>query len=115
MTSLHIDDGTVGGIVAWFSVIHIPPEDLPLVFAELSRVLGPAGLILLTFQVGNERRHIEQAYGHAVSLDAYRLPPDHIVDLLARAGFVVQARLLRAPEGMEKTEQAYLMVRKSGP
>jgi SAM-dependent methyltransferase len=70
MTALDLTDGVLGGIVAWYSINHTPPDRLPVVFAEFHRVLGPGGHLLLAFQVGDERVHLEQAYGHPVSLDA---------------------------------------------
>jgi SAM-dependent methyltransferase len=113
MTALDLEDGVLGGIVAWYSVIHTPPVELPLVFGEFHRVLAGGGRFLVAFQAGDERVHLEHAYGHAVSLDAYRLPPDQVAELLSRAGLSVQARLLREPEGLEKVPQAYLLARKS--
>ena len=112
MNALDLGDGAVGGIVAWYSIIHTPPELLPVVFAEVHRVLAPGGQLLLAFQVGNERRHIEHGYGHTVALDAYRLSPDSIAELLHRAGLVVHARLLREPDTREKVQQACLLARK---
>jgi SAM-dependent methyltransferase len=109
LAELDLADGVLGGIVAWYSIIHTPPELLPPVFAEFDRVLAPGGQLLLAFQAGDERRHIEHGYGHDVSLDAYRLPPEHIEELVHGAGLVVHARLLREPERWEKTRQAYLM------
>lgn len=82
-------------------------------FGEFHRLLGPGGQLVLAFQVGDERVHVEQAYGHVVSADVYRLPPDHVADLMGRAGFVVHTRLVREQAGaMEKTPQAYLMAHK---
>lgn len=57
------------------------------------------------------RVHLEQAYGHAVSLDAYRLSPETVSELLGQSGLVVQARLLREPDQAEKVQQAYLLAR----
>jgi SAM-dependent methyltransferase len=113
MTALDLADGALAGVVAWYSIIHFPPEALPAVFAELSRVLAPGGRLLLAFQVGDERVHLEQGYGHTVSLDAYRLLPDAIADRLREARFAVTARLVREPDEMEKTPQAYLVAQKS--
>jgi SAM-dependent methyltransferase len=112
LTHLDVADGALGGIVAWYSIIHTPPEDLPRVFAEFHRVLGKNGELLVAFQAGDECVRLEQGYGHAIALDAYRLPPDRIAGLLDAAGFVVYARTLREPSGPEKTRQAYLMARK---
>ncbi|MEQ7009673.1 class I SAM-dependent methyltransferase [Actinopolymorpha sp. B17G11] len=114
LADLDVADGVLGGIVAWYSIIHTPPEDLPRIFAEFHRVLRADGQVLLAFQAGDERVRLEHAYGHAIELDAYRLAPDRIAALLAAAGFVVYARTLREPSGPEKTQQAFLMARKQG-
>lgn len=76
--------------------------------------MARAATCCLPFQVGDERVHLEQAYGHAVALDAYRMAPERVAELLRQAGLVVHARLLRQPEVPEKVEQAYLVVRKLG-
>lgn len=105
MTGLDLADGALGGIVAWYSITHTPPERLPVTFAEFQRVLSPGGQLLLAFQAGDERVHLEQAYAHTVSLDAYRLPPDRITELVTQTGLVVHARLLREPDEPEKTRR----------
>ena len=55
--------GTVGGILAWYSVIHTPPAELTEVFAEFARVLAPGGSLLLGYFVGEPRA----AFAHAVA------------------------------------------------
>lgn len=114
MTALNLADGALGGILAWYSIIHTPPEHLPGVFAEFHRALGPGGYLLLAFQVGDHCVHLEHAYGHTVSLDAYRRSPDRIAELLTHAGFDVVARLVREPDPAEKTPQANIVARKPG-
>jgi SAM-dependent methyltransferase len=113
MTELDLADGSLAGIVAWYSVIHTPPEQLPVVFGEFHRTLAPGGRLLVAFQAGDECVRLEQAYGHEIALDAYRLPPDRVAGLLGRAGLAVHARLLREPGPRERTPQAYLLARKA--
>jgi SAM-dependent methyltransferase len=112
MTNLDLEGNSLGGVLAWYSIIHTPPEQLPVVFGEFYRVLAPGGQLLLGFHVGDERRSMTQAYGHTVSCDSYRLPPDRIAAQLAEAGFDVHTRLLRAGVGREKAPQASLMASK---
>jgi SAM-dependent methyltransferase len=115
MAALDLADGGLAGVVAWYSLIHTPPEELPAVVAELARVLAPGGRLLTGFQVGDERRRITRGYGHDVSFDAYRLQPDFVAELCVAAGLVVDARLVREPHGpFEKTPQACLLARKPG-
>jgi ubiquinone/menaquinone biosynthesis C-methylase UbiE len=112
MAELELPDATLSGVVAWYSIIHTPPERLPQVFAEFARVLRPGGLLQLAFQVGDERRRIESAYGHEVSLDAYRLRPERIAELADAAGFALEVQLVRSPAPGEKTDQAFLLLRR---
>jgi SAM-dependent methyltransferase len=113
MTCLEVADASLGGVLAWYSVIHTPPEQLPGVFAEFCRVLAPDAPLLLGFHAGDERRAMTRAYGHEVRCDSYRFPPDRVAALMADAGFDVHTRLLRAPAGREKAPQAALLARKA--
>jgi SAM-dependent methyltransferase len=116
MLALDLPGGTLGGVLAWYSTIHVPQERLPEAFAEFHRVLAPGGHVLLAFQVGDEPLHLTEALGHAISLEFHRRQPDQVADLLGQAGLVVRARLLREPDDEggfpERTPQAFLMARK---
>jgi SAM-dependent methyltransferase len=109
MTALDLPDDSVAGLVAWYSIIHLPPADLPAVFAEFARVLAPGGRLQLAFQAGAGSVEIEHAYGHDVSATDYRLDPDVVAGLLRSAGFTVLVRQLRGRLGPETTPQAFLL------
>jgi SAM-dependent methyltransferase len=109
MTDLTVADGSLSGLVAWYSIIHLPRGLVPSVFDGFRRALRPGGRVLLAFQVGDECVHLSHGYGHEITLAAYRWRPDRLAELLADAGFIVDARLVRAPAAPEKTEQAYLV------
>jgi SAM-dependent methyltransferase len=110
MASLELPDGSLAGVLSWWSIQHTPPGELPVVFAEFSRVLGDGGHVLIGFHDGDERRRPERAYGHPVSYDTYLLPPQRVGELLGEAGFSELARLHHA--GV-KWPAASLLVRKS--
>ena len=116
MLALDRPDGALGGVLAWYSTIHIPDDRLPDAFAEFRRVLRPGGFVLLGFQVGDEPLHMTEALGHAISLDFHRRRPEQVAGLLDRAGLPVRARLVREPdddgEFPERTKQAFLLARK---
>jgi SAM-dependent methyltransferase len=110
MTALDLDDGALGGILAFYSIIHTPPRHLPAVFTEFQRVLAPGGHLMLGFFAGDDP--LPREFDHKVTL-AYRWSPDGLVDLLRQAGFVEVARMVREPHQDERQfPQAQLLVRK---
>ncbi|MBD0742793.1 trans-aconitate 2-methyltransferase [Streptomyces sp. CBMA152] len=114
MTGLDIGTEALGGILAYYSTHHTPPELLPVVFGEFHRALAPGGHLMLVGYVGNgERLRPAQGHGgHAVSYESHLLPADRITELLGQAGLVVVARLVQEPgEGMKRTIASF-MVRK---
>lgn len=116
MTELNLPDHSLNGLLAYYSIIHIPDERLPALFTEFHRVLAPGGYLLLAFQVGDGSLHLSEALGHAVALEFRRLQPDRISALLERAGLIEQARTVRKPQSdLESTRQGYLLARSEGP
>lgn len=113
MTALPVDDGVLGGVVAWYSTIHVPDEHLPAALAEFRRVLRPGGLLQLAFQSGTGVEHRTRAGGHEVALTFHHRRPDEMADLLRDTGFTVRAQLLREPDldgpYPENTPQAYVL------
>ncbi|GAA3046432.1 class I SAM-dependent methyltransferase [Actinokineospora globicatena] len=109
MTALDLADGSLGGILALYSVIHVPPARLPAVLSEFERVLTPGGHLLLGFFAGDDPA--PQVFDHKVT-PAYRWSPDGLANLLRQAGFTEVARLVREPYADERFQQAHLLVRK---
>jgi len=54
MMALSLEDRTLAGITAFYAIVNIPKESLPVVFREMERVLNPGGLLLLAFHVGDQ-------------------------------------------------------------
>ncbi|MFJ9028620.1 class I SAM-dependent methyltransferase [Streptomyces sp. NPDC102274] len=112
MLALDLPRASLGGLLAYYSIIHIPWERRSDVFFEFHRVLAPGGQLMVVFQVGNDQGHRAEAFGKAVCVDWYRQQPDEIADLLRRAGFEVSATMTRQPDSAEKTPQGYVLARK---
>lgn len=110
MTALDLADGVLGGILAFYSVIHTPPPHVPAVFAEFRRVLAPEGLVLLGFFAGDDP--VPREFDHKVT-PAYRWSPDRLAELSRDNGLVEVARLVREPDEGERFRQAMLLLRKT--
>jgi SAM-dependent methyltransferase len=110
LLSLPAADGEFGAVIAFYSVIHLTPGELPAALAELYRVLRPGGLALLAFHAGTEVRHVTDWLGHDVDVDFRFYEPADVAAALEAAGFTVQARLERAAYPAEvDTWRAYLL------
>jgi ubiquinone/menaquinone biosynthesis C-methylase UbiE len=116
MLALNLPDGALGGVLAWYSVIHVPDERLPEAFAEFARVLAPGGLLLVGFQAGDSTLHLAEALGQPVALDFRRRRPERVAELLTGADLEVRARLVREPDDdgdfPEREPQACVLARK---
>ena len=99
MTDLDLADDSVAGVVAFWSVIHVPDRAMPGVFEEFRRVLRPQGPLLVGFHVGDETQHTSEGYtGRPISLDSHRRRPSKIAGWLRDAGFAVEAELVLGPD-----------------
>ena len=120
MLDLDLPTASLGGVLAWYSIIHVPDESLPRVFREFFRVLAPGGYVLTAFQVGDEVVHHSRsrAAGLDLSLDFHHRHPDQVADLMRQAGFDVRARIVREADKdgdySEDTPQGFVLARKPG-
>lgn len=116
MLALAAEDASWGGIVAYYSIIHIPPESVPQAFAEFWRALRPGGRLMLGFHAGeDELVHLDELWGQPISLDYYFYRPETLASLLEAAGFTVEAQIVRAPYAPDVEHQSprgYLLARK---
>ncbi|MDT0405015.1 MULTISPECIES: class I SAM-dependent methyltransferase [Streptomyces] len=109
MESLPLEDGTLGGVLAHYSMIHTPPGEVPALLAEQVRVLAPGGLLLVSFFATDGPEPIP--FDHKVT-PAYSWPADRFAELLAGAGLVTFARLLHDPASERGFLDAHLLARR---
>ncbi|WP_205843700.1 class I SAM-dependent methyltransferase [Nakamurella deserti] len=112
LDALPAADGSLAGVLAWYSVIHTRPAALPGVLAELLRVLRPGGWLLIAVQSGTGSRHLASAYGHNIDLTAYLHTADALAGDLEALGATVHLRTTRGPEGAERRPQAFVLARR---
>lgn len=97
MLALPAGDHAWAGMVAFYSIIHLTSEELPVAFAEFRRVLAPGAPVLLSFHVGDEVRHVDELLEQPVDVDFHFRRPATVIELLHAAGFDVEMSLERAP------------------
>ena len=95
MTRLGLADASLGGVLAFWSLVHIPDDAIPGVLAEFRRVLRPGAPLLVGWHLGDRSRLKTQGYGgHPMNVYVHRRPAERMAGWLEDAGFVVTAQLL---------------------
>ena len=97
MRNLELPPSSLAGIVAFYSILHFEPGELPAIMREMRRVLAPGGLALLSFHVGREVVHVDDLFGAPVDLDFRFHVPADVVAALRAAAFSVIEHVEREP------------------
>jgi SAM-dependent methyltransferase len=97
MLALDVADAAWAGIVAFYSIIHVPRKEVVRALCELKRVLRPGGLLLLAFHIGDDLIHRDELWGHEVCIDFLLFRPEEMTDYLRSAGYEIEEILLRDP------------------
>lgn len=120
MLELPFADGTWGGALAMYSIIHLDAAERRAAYRELARVIHPGGHLMLAFHTSDathrpgERTEKEEFLGRRINLILHFLCPDDVAANLRDAGFTETARLLREPEPTVESQsrRCYLIARK---
>ncbi|MER7211880.1 class I SAM-dependent methyltransferase [Streptosporangium sp. NPDC000239] len=107
MDALALADDELRGVLSWYSIIHVPPREVPAYFAEFRRVLAPGGHLLLGF-FESEGDPVTP-FDHKVTT-AYRWPIDDLAKLATDAGFLEIGRMLREPLEGERFRRGHLLM-----
>jgi ubiquinone/menaquinone biosynthesis C-methylase UbiE len=114
LLDLEFDDNSIAGVVAFYSIVHSTEEQVAIAFAEMSRVLEPGGLLLLTYHIGGKPIHVDEFLGNKVDVDFIFFTTAFIAGSLNASAFEKIETIEREPyPGVEyESRRAYVFVRK---
>lgn len=115
MLALELADETLAGIAAFYAIVNIARQSLPVVFQEIHRVLRSDGLLLLGFHAGDEVIREEELWGKKISMDFLFFQPSEIKLGLEAAGFTIEEIIEREPypDVEYPSRRAYIFARKA--
>jgi ubiquinone/menaquinone biosynthesis C-methylase UbiE len=115
MRALPAADAALAGVVALYSVIHLPREQIPVALAEFRRVLAPGGSLLVAMHGGSGEIESAEWFGHDVTVRASLVALTELVSMTEQAGFGITRALARPPYPAEhQTERLYVWAQ-AGP
>jgi SAM-dependent methyltransferase len=113
MLDLKMEGGSLGGIVALYSIIHLRRDMLQKSFREMHRVLRADGLLLVSFHRGRGELHEDEVLGTQVSFDCTLFEPNEVALAMEEAGFSVAETTIRRPYEIEyPTQRVYILADK---
>jgi SAM-dependent methyltransferase len=115
MLALPRADASLGGVVAFYAIVHLATAGLRRALEEMHRILRPGGRLLLAFHVGEGSIHVDEFLGHPVALDFVFFTPQAVTEEVVRLGFVAVEVIERDPypELEYPSRRAYLLARKA--
>ena len=97
MLNLPFDDGSLAGVVSFYSIVHFDKAQTERAFGEMSRVLRPSGLAALAFHVGRDIVHRDEWFGEPVNVDFSSHDPVVVHRQLEDAGLAIESLTERYP------------------
>jgi ubiquinone/menaquinone biosynthesis C-methylase UbiE len=91
MTDLRMPDASLSGLLAWWSLIHIPDADVSGVLRGFHRVVRPGGPLQIGFHTGDA--------SDPDKIHSYHRPLERVANWLREAGFAIEAQLAIDPDG----------------
>ena len=114
MAALDHPPDSLAGVVAFYSLIHIQPDEIAHVLGDLFKVLKPRGLLLMSLHLGSGLLHLDEMWGMPVDVDIVFYERSHVEKCLREAGFDVEDVIERNPypEIEYQSRRAYFFARK---
>ncbi len=111
--SLRHEPSSIAGVLAFYCIVHLTPEQLVPAFVEMSRVLSSDGVLLLSFHVGWDVIRAEKFLDTDAVLDFTFFQPQQIKAALSSAGFDrIDVRVRDPYETEHPSQRCYIFAHK---
>jgi ubiquinone/menaquinone biosynthesis C-methylase UbiE len=100
------DDRPLAGVLARYSLIHVPPAEIPDVVGRWVRRLQPGARVMVALQCSDDVPAAE--FDHRVAR-AWRWHPDAMSEVLASVGLNERWRIVSRPDALHRFAECHLL------
>jgi ubiquinone/menaquinone biosynthesis C-methylase UbiE len=97
MSQMEMENGSIDGIVSYYSIIHAPKAKIHRYFEEFNRVLVKGGKLLLSVKTGDTEEYINDFMGDKIDIYFTCFSIKEIKHYLIESGFKVLLLEERSP------------------
>jgi ubiquinone/menaquinone biosynthesis C-methylase UbiE len=110
-------DKSFCGVIGYYAIVNLTPNEVELVLAEVKRVLREGGIFVFTFHIyeGEEKVDVASFFNQESNqLTFYYFKVDDVKAMVENTGYQVQDILIRYPykDAEYQSKRAYFVVRK---
>jgi SAM-dependent methyltransferase len=115
MLDLRPWSGALAGIAAFYAIVNLPRQSLPVVFREIAAALQPGGLLLMAFHIGREVLIVDELWEKRVELEFMFFDPSELRVELEAANLSIEELIERDPypDVEYQSRRAYILARKA--
>jgi SAM-dependent methyltransferase len=107
------EDGSLDGIISYYSIIHTPKKDISGIFDEFCRTLKTGGCLLIAVKAGATEGYQSQLLGIEAEIYFALFTKDEIISLFSQAGFRLDFIEQRSPlDGEIRNDRIFAVGRK---
>ncbi|WP_262365600.1 class I SAM-dependent methyltransferase [Gordonia sp. OPL2] len=110
LNSAELTDVTITAILARFSLIHVPPDEVSVILREWATRMAPGSMISVATQSTDNDDVAE--FDHVVAR-AWRWPADRLSEALADAGFDEVWRIVSRPDDQHRFPAVVVTARRA--
>lgn len=112
MVELDLPAGSVGGVVACYSIIHVPRRSHASLFGPIRRWLGEGGMFIASFVTSDLETGVDEDWLGSGPMFWSGFDPRETLTMLETAGFaIVDSRVVGQMEGADEVEFLWVTCR----
>jgi SAM-dependent methyltransferase len=106
--------GRWAAVTAWYSLVHLAPQELPGAIDALVRAVRPGGWLAFAVHEGEDGHHLDEWWGHAVEIDFVLHRRADVLAAVDAAGLDEVEWYLRGPSSPTeaRTDRLYVLGRR---